>query len=502
MRIACLLIPQLPLAATVRNHPGLERKEFVVISSNSFQEEIIAISPRAYNLGVRSSHTLEQALFLYPSLLVHKAYEEELRSAKRTLLDVALGFSPHSELTPPSSNYFASEASVFMDVSNCQNFFKNEICLANAIREKSQELRVPSFVTIAGSRSSSLILARELAQTQTSTPRVINPGHDANALKYIPFELADLNHELADRLTLFGFQVFNDLRKVSKSLALRRLGKSSQALIDLSHGSTKEVKPAISKDSYFEESQDLYLPTNLLETIELYLINILNRLIKRLTSRRLVFGDINTEFSLDSKDICTRQIRVSREIISPDVLSRLILLSLETEPINDLVSSIKITTNGRSVRNFQTDLFRTSAPAPQILTTTIHKLKSLCGPENVGSPSLIDTHRTDLYDLQAFGDRSNILPPESYTLPAVRALRPPLPAQVNYSGGSPTQIRSALANGRILRCAGPWRITGTWWSQKEKFAFDYFDAWTEDSCVFRLRINFYTKSWEIDAIYD
>ena len=84
---------------------------------------------------------------------------------------------------------------------------------------------------------------------------------------------------------------------------------------------------------------------------------------------------------------------------------------------------------------------------------------------------------------------------------AVRALRPPLAASVRCVRGAPHWVQSALANGEVLRCAGPWRTTGQWWSES-RYAFDYFDVQTADGSVFRLRRDLLREQWEIDAVFD
>jgi hypothetical protein len=68
--------------------------------------------------------------------------------------------------------------------------------------------------------------------------------------------------------------------------------------------------------------------------------------------------------------------------------------------------------------------------------------------------------------------------------------------------GTPEWVRSALANGEVTRCAGPWRTTGGWWPREERFAFDHFDVQTSDGLVVRLRLDLITWSWQIDAVYD
>jgi protein ImuB len=92
-------------------------------------------------------------------------------------------------------------------------------------------------------------------------------------------------------------------------------------------------------------------------------------------------------------------------------------------------------------------------------------------------------------------------PPDSPTL-AVRALRPPVAAEVRISRGRPDWVRSAVANGQVLRVAGPWRTTGGWWTPEERFALDCFDVQTSDGTVSRLRFDRVRKTWQIDAVYD
>jgi protein ImuB len=84
----------------------------------------------------------------------------------------------------------------------------------------------------------------------------------------------------------------------------------------------------------------------------------------------------------------------------------------------------------------------------------------------------------------------------------VRAIRPPVTAQVRVVQGRPGWVRSAVANGRVVCLAGPWRTTGGWWAPEERFAYDCFDVQTSDGTVARLRLDRIRKIWQIDAVYD
>ena len=84
----------------------------------------------------------------------------------------------------------------------------------------------------------------------------------------------------------------------------------------------------------------------------------------------------------------------------------------------------------------------------------------------------------------------------------MRALRPPVPAEIRLSRGRPEAIRSSVARGRIVHAAGPWRTTGHWWSRDERFASDHFDVQVSDGSVVRLCFDWIHKVWHVDAIYD
>ena len=163
-------------------------------------------------------------------------------------------------------------------------------------------------------------------------------------------------------------------------------------------------------------------------------------------------------------------------------------------------------TRAGPLRRDQLDLFRPAGPAPAVLGETLAALQSMCGDARVGAPVAVDTHHPDSFALAPFALPSpqcaSEREPGAAGALVLRALRPPLPARVRWHQQSPAWIRSAIANGRVVRCAGPWRTTGAWWSPEERFAFDQFDVQSEDGVVVRLRFDHVRREWQIDAVYD
>jgi protein ImuB len=237
----------------------------------------------------------------------------------------------------------------------------------------------------------------------------------------------------------------------------------------------------------------------------------ISRLVTRLECRALACGDLDLDLDLEGGGRDARRIGVAFPTLDPLVLVRLAALSLESRPPSAPIERASLATAGSPARSDQLDFFRPAGPTPAVLSRTLAELEALCGPGRIGAPVVSDSHRPDAYAMAAFvpnsgagsllrdGDAHAALSPGSL---AVRALRPPVPAQVQASLGSPEWIRSALANGEVIRCAGPWRTTGGWWSREERFAFDHFDVQTSDGLVVRLRLDLITGCWQIDAVYD
>ena len=60
-RLACLLVPDLPLRAELRAHPELADVSFVVAAGSDARAEVIEASPAAYLAGVRAGGSVTHA---------------------------------------------------------------------------------------------------------------------------------------------------------------------------------------------------------------------------------------------------------------------------------------------------------------------------------------------------------------------------------------------------------------------------------------------------------
>jgi protein ImuB len=369
----------------------------------------------------------------------------------------------------------------------------------------------------------------------------LDPERERAFLAPLPIDLLDPGDALAETLTRFGVHTVRDLLRLPRRGLATRLGPDALELIRVACGEAVEVPLPEAPDLHLAESIDLEGPIDRLEPLLFVLQGLLSRLLERLDLRHLGCGDL--ELSLDLADGArdARRIGVAAPCSDLRVLVRLARHALEARALAAPIAAVKIATRASPLRRDQLDLFRPAGPAPAVLGETLAALQSLCGDARVGTPVTVDTHHPDSFALAPFapqvsrspqgreaaaqrggversvGSREGVKPSEDHRAGArgdperasstagtvaLRALRPPLPAQVRQHRQAPAWICSAIANGRVVRCAGPWRTTGGWWSPEERFAFDQFDVQSEDGVVVRLRFDHVRREWQIDGVYD
>ena len=228
--------------------------------------------------------------------------------------------------------------------------------------------------------------------------------------------------------------------------------------------------------------------------------------------RHLAAGELELQLRLEGGGRDVRSIGVAAPTRDVRVLLRLIGLSLESEPPAAAVETVSLATRGHPLRTDQLDLFRPRGPDPNTLDRTLTELEALCGEGRVGAPEVADDHRPDAFGMKPFQPPSAAASPsrpvsardaKTYdeTL-VVRALRPPVSAEVRVSRGAPRSIRSAVASGDVVHVSGPWRTTGRWWSDTERYALDHFDVQVSDGTVLRLCFDWHERRWRVDGVYD
>jgi protein ImuB len=531
VRIACLLATDLPLAAVLRAQPELSGLPLAIVSGVGPRAQVIATSAEAARAGVRPARSVVHARSLCPTLRVRVVSPALERAACETLLDVARSLSPRVAEVPRCGGVYAAEAAVYLDASGVSSLFHSEKGFATALTTRARAAGIPAIVAVASSRGVSLLAARCIARglsqgaqntcsvaqrfqatresayepQDTDTVLVLAPAEEATFLDPLPIDLLDPEDVLAEAFIRFGIRRVGELARLPRRALVTRLGPGVRRLLALACGEEDSLPLPRVAETRVEEGVDLEWPIENLEPLSFVLRGLVARLAERLELRGLVCGDLDLELRLAGGGRDARRVGVSTLHGDPRTLLGVLRLALENPFPRAPVEGIVLATEGRPARNDQLDLFRPAGPTPSTLGRTLAELETLCGNKRVGAPLLVDDPHPDAFAQSPFAlprsaPKTALRP--GVAIAALRAVRPPVPAEVRAPRGRPEWIRSAVANGPIVGLAGPWRTTGGWWSPERRFAFDSFDVRTGDGNVIRLRFDLMHGTWQVDAIYD
>jgi protein ImuB len=195
----------------------------------------------------------------------------------------------------------------------------------------------------------------------------------------------------------------------------------------------------------------------------------------------------------------------------PAAAAALVRSSLAAHPPRTAVEEITLRARPVRVATTQPGFDEPPRPSPRQLTATLARLSALVDARGIGSPVILDTHRPDAHQMTPFTLKPSPLRGEGRvrggpmvrgggdSVLAMRRLRPPRPVEVALAGGIPTHLHTAGLTGRIVAGAGPWRISGDWWTDAP-FARDEWDVELADGTLCRLARE--GRGWRLEAIYD
>jgi impB/mucB/samB family len=248
-------------------------------------------------------------------------------------------------------------------------------------------------------------------------------------------------------------------------------------------------------------------------------------------------------------------------------LLKLLQLDLESRPPVAPVRSVYLKAEATSPRTTQRELFLPSGPEPEKLEITLARIAAVVGKDRAGSPVLLNTHKPDSFQLKKFlslttvnvsrnstenppyqggqapqalggvspaecraqlaGDTPRRLTPASSLdkgesiMPrsSLRRFRPPIPARVDVKGIVPIAVVFRHERRTVLKCAGPWRINGDWWTDAQ-WAREEWDVTlpqqnhrtaqtgpfkiisTQETAVYRIYQDLRTQQWFVEGMYD
>ncbi|HVN87788.1 MAG TPA: hypothetical protein VMW17_23365 [Candidatus Binatia bacterium] len=496
-RIACLAVSNFPLTVVLRAEPELRGEPVAVADGPSARAAIIAVAETAGRRGITPGLTATQAQAVSTAIVLRSLSPQSVRIAHAALCDVAYSFSPRVES--------GEDGVVYLDVGGSGAMFDSEGQLAHTLARRAERVGLPAHVGVAGSK-----IAARLAAQQGGGVTVIPLNEECTYLAPLAVALLQPSPALAATLTRWGIRTIGQLAALPASAVGTRLGPEGLALARRARAEDEHPLSPRPAPLLFEEHVDLEYGIELLEPLLFILRGLLDRLTARVAVRGLVCGDLRLALGLSTHARDDRTIVVAP---SNDVKALLTLmrLHLEAHPPAAPIETIRLSAVPERLRARQLDLFRPNGPAPEQLAVTLARLTALCGADHVGAPAVVDSHRPEAHGVTGLvgygvkgGEEEGLLTPSPVTPTplriALRAIRPPQPLEVHTDRGRLDFIRGERLSGRVVSCAGPWRLAGEWWHDGA-YMRDYYDVQLSDGGVYRLFCD-RQHQWFVTGEYD
>jgi len=488
-RIACLLVPDLPVAALCRADPTLLDRPLVVTED----ARVIAAAASARARGVRVDvHSVAQARAIAADLVIHPRDPAVEASATRALADVAASLASRCERS--------GDGAVYLDAAGATHLTSSEGGLASALVARAARVGLAARVGVGASKT----VAR-LAALHGDGCEVVPAGAELGFLAPLPLTCLAPPADVAATLARWGVHRLGDLARLPAAEVTTRLGIAGATLVLAARGEDELPLAPSPPPADVEEAVTLEWPLDTIEPLLFVLRALVERAVARLGLDGVGCARLGVTLGLDDRSRDVRTLDLVAPTRDQKTLLTCLRVALESRPPRAAVVTAVVIAVPERVRAAQLGLFTPPGPAPERLATTLARLGALCGPGRVGVPVVVDTHRPGAADVAAFTPPSAALPdtvpPGASCRLVVRALRPPRPLEVFAERDAPCFVRGTGLGGRVVAVAGPWRIAAEWWSDVP-CARDYYDLELTDGGLYRCYRERESGAWFVDGIYD
>jgi protein ImuB len=489
-RIVCLWIRDLPLIALLRIEPDLERGCVAVVDGRSPQARVLTLTSAAVAAGLIVGMTAAQARAVQADVSLRPVSTTARQAAVEALADVAGTVTPRFEV--------GDDGAVFLDVEGCAALHRTEAALAATLSARAERQGLPIAVGIGDSKFVARLAARD-AEGVRIVPSVATRAFLADR----PLDLLDLDPALARTLAEWGLRTIGELAALPAGAVLHRLGPSAAPWLRHARGEDDAPVRCRKTPPAFREAMMLETGIERLDALLFVVRRLLDRMCDRLVLQGLACERLELRLGLEGGGCDARYLTIAAPTAESRTLATFVRTHVEHRPPGAAVIDVALAGTPARVRSTQLDLFRPAGPSAAALAATLARLAARCGDDRIGSPRPADSHRPGGAVTVPF--RVDERPPGPHATAgarvALRAFRPPVALDVFVQQHGLEYVRARGFGGRVVHCAGPWRLRGEWWSD-DPFAREYYDVELSDGGVYRIYHDLRARTWRADGMYD
>jgi protein ImuB len=492
---ACVHAAEFPAQSLLRLRPDLRSEPVAVIEGRPSQEFVCAMNRPALQKGAELGMTRLDVEGLGGIRLLARSLETEA-AARSVLLECVARFSPRIEEASRGT-----ACAFVLDISGTERLFGPPAQLTGRIR---------SALAAAGFRVSIAVSsnydAARMKAAMTHEVSVIVEGEEASALAKQPIAALDLEDEPGETFALWGIRTLGELAALPEVELIMRLGPHAQTWRALAQGAHPHMFQPIEAAFTLREFCEFETPVEQIDSLLFMGARMIDYLVARAADRALSLSLLTAKMQLEKG--LTHQCMLRPAVPSTDrkFLLKLLQLEIAAHPPQAAIVSLELTADAGRSGTVQLGLFAPQMPEPARLDVTLARLRSLVGDDRVGSPVLEDSHRGGSFRMVAFaiGASASERRPDTRRI-ALRRMRPSMPIRVVQRAASPAAFRDGDNRFDITAAYGPWRSSGSWWSEGE-WDLEEWDVLAERgdgafvACL--LEHNRVRNEWRLEAYYD
>ncbi len=492
---AAIYAVDFPAQAIVRLRPDLRAHAVAILDGTAPQERVCSLNLQARKRGVVPGMTRLEVEELSGIRVQSRSIETE-RAARMILLESVSQFSPRIEET------FATNACGFvLDISGTERLFGSPAILAKRIQTSIHSAGFRATVAVSHNFDTARIKA---AFSRGIT--VVPQKQEAVSLASTPIAALPLEVEDYETFAIWGIGCLGELAELPEEELITRLGQRAKLWIKLARGMAEHIFLPI--EAQFELKEHIEFETHIeqLDSLMFIAANMISTLVTRATSRALSLATLTVQMGLEKDLAYQRVIRPAIPSSDRKFLLKLLQLEIAAYPPQAAIISLTLTAEAGQQSQVQLGLFAPQTPEPSRLDVTLARLNALVGDDRVGSPKLMDTHRSDSFVMENFSVTSQHTPREETNVRvSLRRMRPPRLIRVHLDCAKPAFFRDGADHYGVQAAYGPWLTSGCWWSVNQ-WDVEEWDVVATNSlgesigCL--IVHDHLKKQWLLDAWYD
>ncbi len=374
-------------------------------------------------------------------------------------------------------------------------------------------------------------------------------------LETLPPAIGDRDRaRIYDTLECWGIATLGELAALPAADLASRLGRRGLALQRLAKGFDPSPFVPDGDTPRYIGRLELEWPVDALEPLSFVLARLLEPLSAALERADRGAVAVRLDLQLTDRSTHTRLLQLPAPMRDARVLRTLLLLDLESSPLfaasevmaaserrtepprsggasaqrggggappsEVMIDIVTIELDPAPARITQFSLLQRALPSAETLATLTARLTALVGESRVGSPALVDSHRSGASVMTRYapdgangvkgadganGADANGANGASSAHAVLRRERRSVILSVSVERGRPVHIaasRRGIPSGAIVDAAGPWRTSGEWWTPDQQWSRNEWDVALKSGAVCRVYQDRTTQRWFFEGFYD